>query len=128
MQGRLVHPGRLSGMPWGSFGSSGSFGSLGCALAVVAFIRSIWVHSGAPWGSLGSYRVVWFTPVRLWVRLGSALGALPSCGSLSSSEVVGFTRLRHGGRSVHLGSLGSLSCALVIVGFIEFTRVRPDGR
>ena len=38
--GRWVHPESLD--------------PLGCALGVVAFIRSRWVHSGTPWGSLGS--------------------------------------------------------------------------
>ena len=33
--------------------------------------------------------------------------------------VVGFTRVRPGGRWVHPGSLGSLRCALIIVGFIR---------
>ena len=53
---------------------TGSFGSLLCALGVFSFIRVRLVHSGAPWGALGS------------------------CGSLGSFEVVVFTRVRHGGR------------------------------
>ena len=37
---------------------------------------------------------------------------------MGSSGVVGFTRVRPGGRRVHPGSLGSLTCALRFVGFI----------
>ena len=71
-----------------------------------------------------------------------------SCGSLGSCEVVGFTRVRHGGRWVHPGSLGSCRCALEFDGFIlrgwvhsgthcgslcssgvvRFTRMCPRGR
>ena len=47
-----------------------------------------WVHSGVPWGAMGS------------------------------SGVVGFTRVRPGGRRVHPGSLDSLTCALRFVRFI----------
>ena len=38
--------------------------------------------------------------------------------SLGSSEVVGYTWVRHGGCRIHLGSLGFLRCALRVVGFI----------
>ena len=45
-----------------------SLGSLARALGIVGFIRSLWVHSGAPWGSIGSSGVVGLTQVRLWSR------------------------------------------------------------
>ena len=70
----------------------GLLDSLRYALGVARFIQVIWVHSGSPWGSLDS---CWF---------------------------VGFTRIRPGGRWVHLESFGSLAFALEVVGFI---RVRP---
>ena len=52
--------------------------ALWCALGVVDFICGCLVHSGAPWGSLGL------------------------------SGVVGFTRVRPGGRYVRPGSLNTL--------------------
>ena len=99
------------GSPFGPFGSSwvigftrvlagglwvhaGSLGSLRFALGVIAFIR----------GSLGS--------------LGFASVHLP-WGSMGSSEVVAFTRVRPWGRWVHPGSLGSIKFALGFTGFIR---------
>ena len=78
----------------GRLGHSGSFGSQRCTLGVFGFIRVRLVHSGAPWGALGS------------------------CGSLGSSEVVGFTRVRHGGGWVNSVLLGSRGCTLGFDGFI----------
>ena len=142
MRGRLVHPGCLSDAPCGLLGSS----------VVVGFTREctvgrwvhLWWHSGAPWGSLSSSRVVGFTrvlPSDIWVHPGSfgsfwsSFGALGSCGWLGSSEVVGYTRLRLGGRGsscavgftrvraaclrVHPGWLRSLWRALEVAGFIR---------
>ena len=57
-------------------------------MAVVGFIRGRCFHLGAPWVLLRS------------------LG------------VVGFIRVRTGGRWIHLGALVSFGCALVVVGFI----------
>ena len=68
--------------------------------------------------------------------------------SFGKSGMVVFTRVRAGCRRVHSGSLDSLGCTLVVVGFIwgrrvhlcprwgsfgssgvvEFTRVRAEGR
>ena len=73
----------------------GWLGSLRFALEVTGFIRGRRVHSSAPrvlWVHLGSFG-----------SLGNALVALALCGSLGSSEVVGFTRVRHGDRWVHRG-------------------------
>ena len=64
-------------------------------------------------------------PGGLWVHPGSfgslwsALAALGSCGSLCSSELVVFTRVRHVGRWVNPGSLSSRGCALLGVGFMR---------
>ena len=95
----------------------GSFGSRGCAKGVVRFIRDRLVHASAPRGSSGAF------------------------------VVVGFTRVRPGGRGVHWGALGSNTGALGVLEFIRsrwvyayapwgswgsigvvgFARVRPGG-
>ena len=88
--GRWVHPGLLGSVVfalgslgwsgivrfnlvrvWLSLGSSGvvcsllfALGVVGFALAVVGFTRGRWVHLGFPWGSLCSSGVVWFTRIR----------------------------------------------------------------
>ena len=52
-------------------------------------------------------------------------------GSLCSSGVVGFTRVRAGGRWVHPGSLGSLGFALVSLGssgVVGFSLVHAGGQ
>ena len=71
----------------------GLLGSPGSALLGVGFMRGRWVHpkwhSGTPWGSLGS------------------------------SGVVGFPRIRPVGGCVHPCPLGSLACALGVVAFIR---------
>ena len=94
---------------------------------VVLFIRVRWIRSGSPWGSLGSSE---FTRCTLGVAV------------LDSSVVVWFTRVRAGGRWVHLGSSHSLEFALGLIpgrwvpsgsrwgslgssGAVGFTRVRP---
>ena len=63
----------------------GSLCSLARAVSVIAFILGRWVHSRAPWGSL------------------------------SSSWVIEFTRVRCRCRSVHSQSLGSLAHSLVVI-------------
>ena len=85
-----------SGLPWGSLVCSGGrcvhpllSGSLGFALWAVGFIRRRWVYSVSPHVSL------------------------------SSSRVVGFSRVRVGGRWVHPGLLGSLVLALGSLGSSE---------
>ena len=86
---RSVHPGSL----WFTSVRLGClFGSSRVVrftlVRVVGFIRGRWVHSGSPWGSLGS------------------------------SWVVGFTRVRYLGRWVHPGLLDSLGITLGVFGFI----------
>ena len=49
----------------------GTLGSLGCTPRILEFIRGHWVHWGAPWGSLGSSRVAGFLRVRPAGRQGS---------------------------------------------------------
>ena len=90
-------PGRCirSCAPWRSFDSSGFVGFT-CVLPAFRWVRgSRWFHSGAPWESLSSSGVVGFTLV-------CAEGRRNRLRSLDS-----------------LGSLGSLFCALVVVGFIQ---------
>ena len=115
VRGRWVH----LGAPWGTSCSSGvagmcswghrirlwSIGSLGCALVVVGFVLDRWVHMGTPWESSGSVGVagfIGFRPRCRRVRLGS-LGSL-------------WSDLR--GRQLRSVSLGSLGCALGVVGFV----------
>ena len=57
--------------------------------------------------------------------LTSIQGQMKPLGWLGSSGVVGFTRVRPGGRWVHSGLFGSLWFAIGVVGFI---RVHPGGR
>ena len=100
-----------SDSPWGSLGYPGSLGSLGFAFGVHAFIQGCWVLSGSCLGSLCSSGVVGFTRVRL-VHSGAPRWSLGSVGF--ALGVVGFIRV----------SLGSLRFALRIVGF---TRIRSWG-
>ena len=91
----------------------GSLGSLRCTLGVAGFIRFRSVHSGVP-------SVVGFTLVHkegLLAFLGS-LGSLGcALGSLGSSGFVAFTRVRSGGRWVHLGAHWWLLGTSMVVGF-----------
>ena len=76
-------------------------GSLGFALWVVGIVLGRLIHTGSRWGSLGSSKVVEFTRVR--------------------AGVVGFIR----GRWVHSGSRwGSLGSS----GVVGFTRVHSGRR
>ena len=105
---------------------AGSLSSLVCALGVIRFIRGCWVHRGAPWGSLGLSRVA----VLYRVHPGDRRDHPGSLGSLGlSSSTSGFIWVRPRGRRVSLGSLG---CALGVVGFTAvagYIEVRPeDGR
>ena len=72
----------------------GSLRSLRCALVIVGIIHGRLVHYGAPWRSLGSSGYV----------------------SLTRERPGG--RLAHACRWVHPRSLGTLGCALRVVGFI----------
>ena len=91
----------------------GSLGSLGFAMGVVGFIGGFWVQWCSPCGSLGSSWVVGFTRV----RPGDCWVHM---------VVVRFTQVRPGGSWVHAGSLGSLGFALGVVGLIiELTQ--PPG-
>ena len=77
------------------------------------FTRDRWVHSGAPCGSLGSSGVIWFARVRPWGRWVHP----GSLGSLVCAQgVVGFIR-GHWVLSSLAGSLGSLRYDLGVVGF-----------
>ena len=111
----LLHSGAPSGL-WGSFGYP--FG-------VVEFIRGRWVHSVAAWRSLGSFGFalgdVGFIRCR-WVHSGV------SCGSLDSSGVIGFTRVRPRSRSVHSRSLGYLGLDMGSSGVVVVTQVHPGYR
>ena len=60
-------------------------------LGIVVFIRGRWVHWGAPCVSSGSLGLVGFIRVRPGGRLVHPIG------------VVGFIRVRPGGRRVHSG-------------------------
>ena len=66
------------------------------------FIRGRWVRARSLWG-LGVG----------WIHAGAP------CVSSGSFGVVGFTRMRPGGRRDHSVSFGSLWCALVVVVFIQ---------
>ena len=134
--GRWVHPGSLGSLVCAQFNRVCVVGrwlhpvslcSLGCALGIDGVIQSRLVHSGVPRGGVG------FIQGLLWIHLGSlgslgfALGVtqvrpvrrwIHPRSSLGSSGVVGFIRMRPGGRSVNPGSLCSLGCTLWIVGFI----------
>ena len=103
----------------------GSLGSLACALAVVGFVRDRLVHSGA---SLGSSGFLWFIRERpgsvAFIRvvgfiLGRWVHSVAPWGSFGSSGVVRITQLRPGYRWIHMGSFGSLRCALGVFGFIR---------
>ena len=76
----------------------GSVGSLVCALYAIGFIRGDWVNWGATSGPSGSFWFAGFTVVR------------------PRGLVIGFAGVSPGSRQVHLGSLGSLVCALGAVG------------
>ena len=99
--------------------------SLGFVLGVVGFIRCRWVHSVSHWGhwvhpvSLGSHRIALGVLRFFRSRWGSSFGSFSSSGvclaNLSSPwvslaslgfalGVVGFTRVRPGGRWVHPGT------------------------
>ena len=102
----------------------GSFGLLVCALGVVAYIRCHSVNLRAPSGSLRISGVIRLSCVRcrdhseswgsltytLWVR-SVHLGSL---GSLA----------RPRDRLVHPGPLGTITCALAVVGVAMFIRSR----
>ena len=94
----------------------------------VAFMRGRSVHpgwhSGTLWGSLVSSGVVGLSrelPVGHWVHPGWHSGT--PWVSLGSFGVVGFTQVGPECRCDHPCSLGSLGCALVVVGFILVVRI-----
>ena len=90
---------------------------MGYAQGVVGFVTCRWVRWVALWWCSGSFGVAGFIGVRRRVRsvnLGSALVVVVgSCG------LVGFIGVHPGGREVRSGSLRSLGCALVVVGFVR---------
>ena len=71
---------------------------------VDGFIHNCCVHAGAPWGG--------------WVHSGGP------CVSFGLCVVDGFNRLCPGVHWVHPGSLCSLPCAEVVIGFIGYILVR----
>ena len=82
------------------------------------FIRGRWVQSGAHWGSLDSSGVVGYTRVCPWGHWVHPW----SLGSIGCAlRVVGFIPGRYVHSSAPLGSLGSS-------GVVRFTCVRPVGR
>ena len=93
--------------------------SLGCAVGFFRFFRGRGVLWGALWWSSGSSRVAgctgvrsgWFILVR-GVRWGAPLG---SSGSSGVARLIG---VRPVCCRVYLKSLGSVGCALGVVGFI----------
>ena len=92
LRGLCVHcvaPFRVVGLVRGRRGLSRSMGSLESAQGLVEFFRGRWIHWGAPWRS--------------------------SC----SLRVAGFIGVRPGGCEVLWGVLGSLGCALGVVGFVQ---------
>ena len=111
-----------------------SLGSQVCALGVVVLIQGGWVHCCArvvgfirvcrvaPRGSSGSSAFVAF----IWVRpCGRRFirGRWVHCGapwsSSDSSEVAAFIGVHPGVGRFHPGSLGSLGCTVVVVGFVR---------
>ena len=89
---------------------------------VIGFILCCWVHWGAHWGSLVSSRVTgligYAVGVVRFVRCRLVHWGAPRDSS-NSSWVAGFIRIRSGGHRVHLVSLSSLGCAVVVVRFIQ---------
>ena len=83
---------------------------------------ALWVfefHWGAPWGRRGRC-VHW---VALWGSSGSFgvtgfIVVRPS-GLSGSFRITGFIGVRPGNRWIRSGSLGSLGCALGVVGFVR---------
>ena len=69
------------------------------------FVRSHWVHYGAPFGIVEFVQYHWIHWGALWESLGSF-------------GVARFIGVRTGDRHVCSGSLGTLGCALGVVGFL----------
>ena len=102
---------------WGRWVHPGWLGSLRCALGVFGFIWFVWFTREHP-GGVGFMRVVGIVRGR-WVH------SIAPWGSLGSSGVVGFTRVRPVRRWVHAASLVSSGVALVYaLGFVGFIRCR----
>ena len=112
--GPLIHPGLL--------------GSLVCSLRFVGFVGVVGFTRVRPGsrsvrlGSLGSLwcalRVVGIVCGR-WIRWGRWVHSFVHWWSLVSSKFFGFTRVHSEGGWVHPWCLGSLGCAVGVVGFIR---------
>ena len=89
-------------LPGGRRVHPASLGSLVCALGFAGFIKGHWVNWGVPWGTSGSSGVI--------VVAGDPRVHPGSLGSLGCPL---------GCRRVLPRSLGTLVCALVVVGFIR---------
>ena len=107
-----MHPDGLRAHP-------GSLGSLGCTLGFVGLIRGRWVHSCAPKGSLGSFGCALGVVVYICGRWGP-----PLC-SLALTGFIGFAGVRPAVRWFHLGENWECLSSSRVVGF---TRVRTWGR
>ena len=92
----------------------GSLGLLGCSLGVVGFIRGSCVHCGALRGSSSSSPVAGFTAVRHGGRRDHPCRWVHWCSPRWSSGSSSF-----GGHRAHPEWLGSITCALGLVGFIR---------
>ena len=111
---------------------------------VLGFIRGPSDHSRVLYVSLGSFVGVGFTRARYgcrWELLGSLASGLRvvglcrvfcvPCGSLSSSEVVCFTRARPGFHWLHQRAFCTVACALeslCTTWVLGFTHVCSGGR
>ena len=117
--------------PWMSLGSFGAVGftstrpggrwvnpaywraPLGSLGSVVVFIRGLWIHSRA----LGFMQ-------RCWVHTCAPLALIGSSGVVGFILGLSITRVRPGGRWVNLRLLGSIACALGVVGIIRSPQVQ----
>ena len=121
-----------SGSRWWSLGSSWVVGFTRVRAGVGWVHPGSFFHSGSRWVSLGllgfaqgavalALEVDWIIRCRLVNRVSP-------WGSLGSSGVFGFTRIRPGGRWVHPGSLDSLGFALGVLAFIRGCWVQSGSR
>ena len=100
----------------------GSLLSLGFSLGVVGFIRGHWVDSDSPCGSLGLYGVVGFTRVRAGGRWDRLIHSNSPWGSL---DTLGFAVGVVGFIRGHTGLPWGSLCSC---GFLGFTLVRHGCR
>ena len=95
-------------------------GTLGSFGGALGAFGFIRVHSCAPWVSSGSFGFIWFIAARLVVRRVH----LRSLSSLVCALVVdGFIRGCPTGRRLHSGSFSSFGSVQGVVGFIRIVRL-----